>query len=301
MKKNYLKEKAVMSTTKNKLRFVRFLYFFIFYLRKILRLPTQNILINRKGLSWKIDLNEAIDFCLFISGDYEPELIDAYTPLIKDQNYTIIDIGANIGAHTLYFAKLTGAKGRILAIEPTSFAFKKLQTNISHNPKVSKKVEAYQVLLTNPLAQIGVENISSSWNIGEKITSQQRNPFDGGFSKSTEKALKLTLDQFVEKHNLDKIDLIKLDVDGNEIDILKGAKETFKKFQPILLVELSPIHFDNPNQPYTFSDQVTQLKELNYDFHDIFGKKIDLDTDILQRKIPHGTLINIIGKPSKTV
>lgn len=107
----------------------------------------------------------------------------------------------------------------------------------------------------------------------------------------------MTLDEFVELEKLETIDMIKLDVDGNEVDILKGAANTFKKFKPILLVELSPIHFENDKQPYSFNDQIELLKKLNYNFHDIFNKPVVLNTQKLMETIPRGTLINIIGTP----
>lgn len=102
-----IKEKIILSRTKTKLSFVRNLFLLTLLIRKLFRLPTQNINIFRKGIFWTVDLNEAIDYCLFLTGEYEPELTDAYRPLIKNKTMSIIDIGANIGAHTLFFAKFT--------------------------------------------------------------------------------------------------------------------------------------------------------------------------------------------------
>lgn len=268
---NFIKEKIIMSTTKTKLKFVRFLFLFNKVIRSLFGLPMENIFIKRKGLSWEVDLNEAIDFCLYFAGEYEPELIDSYRPIINHKNMTIIDIGANIGAHTLNFANLTASQSKIYAIEPTEFAMEKLK-----------------------------RNISSSWNIEEDITSEARNSFDGGFAKSTTNAKAMTLDEFVLSQGIEQLDLIKLDVDGNEVDILKGSQNTFKRLKPILLVELSPIHFDNKEQPYSFSDQVEELQKLNYEFHDVLGKKIEMNTKKLENWIPKGTLINIIGYPKMT-
>lgn len=292
-----IEEKIIMATTKTKLKIVRFIFLISKAIRKLFGLPLNNIFIKRKDIFWEVDLNEAIDLCLFIAGEYEPELINAYSPLIKNKDMTIIDIGANIGAHTLNFATLTSDHSKIHALEPTTFAFKKLRTNLSHNPQLNSKVMTHQTLLTNASGNIGISDISSSWNIEKDISSTQRNKFDGGFAKSTFDAQKMTLDQFVKENKISKVDLIKLDVDGNEVDILKGAHETFKRFRPILLVELSPIHFSNQEQPYSFSDQVEELKKLDYAFHDVQGKKITMDTELLENWIPYGTLINIIGRP----
>lgn len=291
-------EKIIMATTKTKLKVVRIIFLISKTIRKFLGLPLQNIFIRRKGISWEVDLNEAIDLCLFIAGEYEPELIQAYKPIIEDKDFHIIDIGANIGAHTLNFANLTNKQAKVYAIEPTHFAVNKLKNNLAHNPSLQKKVSIHNVLLTNDSGDIGIQKISSSWDIAQDIQTGERNSFDGGFAQPTDNAIKMTLDQFIKENEITKVDLIKLDVDGNEVDILKGAQETFKRFRPILLVELSPIHFSNKEQPYSFSDQVQELIKLNYTFHDVLGKKITLNAEYLENWIPYGTLVNIIGMPN---
>jgi FkbM family methyltransferase len=292
-----VKEKLIMFPTFDKLRFVQLLAKVLLFLRSLIKLSPTNVRVKRKGIYWSLDLNEAIDFCLYVAGDYEPELIDAYRPIIKDKDMLIIDIGANIGAHTLNFAKYSGKNARIIAIEPTNYAYSKLVNNVHRNDHLKNKVHCYKVLLTNPEHQVGVDKISASWDIQKGLNCLTRNQFDGGFACNIGNAPKRTLDEFIEENNIEQVDMIKLDVDGNEVDILQGARLTFEKFRPILIVELSPIHFDNSSQPHTFAEQVEELKKLEYEFTDIFGKKVELDCEKLLNWIPHGTLVNIIGNP----
>lgn len=291
---SFLERKLVMSKTRHKLGFVRFLYVFISFFRKLIG-KNDHIKVEREGVHWELDLNEAIDFCLYLTGEYEPELVEAYLPLIESRPLTILDIGANIGAHTLTMAKNCPANTKIFAIEPTQYAFGKLVKNLEHNPALNQKVKAERVLLTDGAKQTSLKRVSASWDIRKKISDSTRNEFDGGFECSIKGAKTMSLDEFVEQNQIEQVDLIKLDVDGNEIDVLKGAKATLEKFRPGILVELSPIHFDS--HPYQFDDLVRELKKLDYEFQDVFGEQIELETQKLEKWIPHGTLVNVLGTP----
>ena len=83
---------------------------------------------NRGSYKWELDLKEGIDFSIFIQGCFEPEVIKTYKKHIKEGDI-VIDIGANIGAHTLPIANLLDHEGKIYALEPTKFAYSKLKNN----------------------------------------------------------------------------------------------------------------------------------------------------------------------------
>src|SRR5687767_12418481 len=72
------------------------------------------VIVRRGGLRWKLDLEEGIDFAIFIMGALEPSAVAAYRDLVRP-GATVLDIGANIGAHTLPLAKAVGPTGRVLA------------------------------------------------------------------------------------------------------------------------------------------------------------------------------------------
>src|ERR1019366_6569447 len=74
--------------------------------------------VTRDGLQWHLDLNEGIDFSIYTLGSFEPATVKLYETLIR-QGDIVLDIGANIGAHTLPLARLVGEMGRVIAFEPT--------------------------------------------------------------------------------------------------------------------------------------------------------------------------------------
>src|SRR5713101_4640646 len=100
----------------------------ITFARKTFGLSNQTI-VTRYGVRWNLDLDEAIDFSIFLLGLFERQTVQAYQRLVWPGNI-VLDIGANIGAHTFHLARLVGPNGRVFAFEPTAFAFHKLLANI---------------------------------------------------------------------------------------------------------------------------------------------------------------------------
>ena len=109
-----------------------------------------NINCTRNKINWTLDLNEGIDLSIFIFGKFEYEIIKTVEKLhlVDNSNSSILDIGANIGIHSLQLAnKFKNIK--IYAIEPTDFAFNKLIVNLKNNKYNLKNIFPRQVFLTN--------------------------------------------------------------------------------------------------------------------------------------------------------
>src|SRR4030095_4914874 len=83
----------------------------------------------RDGLRWQLDLCEGIDLALYL-GIFETDSVSVVRRLLEP-GAVVLDIGANIGAHTLPMARRVGPNGKVYAFEPTQFAFQKLQNNIN--------------------------------------------------------------------------------------------------------------------------------------------------------------------------
>ena len=137
--------------------------------------------------------------------------VDGFEPKKGD---TVIDIGAYFGDSAIWWAKEFEAK--VIAFEPLPEVFKELTENLRLN-HVEDKVIAYNVALGS----------------GEKIT--------GGKGKGTMFNY-ADLEQTLETKRLDdfkfeKVDIIKIDVEGFEYEVLKGAVETIKRFHPKLILE----------------------------------------------------------------
>lgn len=197
------------------------------------------------GLTFDLDLGEIIDLSLYLH-EWEPDVTGAIARFTRP-GMTILDIGANIGAHTLSFAKLTGSGGRVVAFEPTNFAFAKLQRNLSLNSFTN--VEPVKIALSDAPAPEQEVNFRASWRTDG---TRKEGPSTVAFER---------LDDWAAKHALSHVDLIKIDVDGNEFPLLAGGRELIARSKPLMLMEVVGPHFDDPNRnPFAL------LRELGYRF-----------------------------------
>jgi len=149
----------------------------------------------------------------------------------------VIDVGANIEAHTLPLAKMVGACGMVFAFEPTIFAFEKLRRNIDLNPNLDKQICASQLFLCQDVSDKVCPEIGASWPLKPSVMVH---PLARFVKNSSNGAKREALDQYVEANAVKRFDLIKLNIDGYELDMLKGAVNTIRRFKPKIMFELAP-------------------------------------------------------------
>jgi FkbM family methyltransferase len=254
---------------------------------------TKIIIVKRFNILWKLDITEGIDFSIYLFGSFERETSIAIKRLVKN-NSIVIDIGANIGAHTLPIARLLNSSGKVFAIEPTSYAYSKLKENIKINKDLKNKIQADQILLINGKNTNKSNQIYSSWPLNNE--AQNKHSIHQGVLMTTEGSSNQTLDNYLIVNKLEKIDLIKIDVDGNEFEVLSGAKKTLKRYKPPLIMELAPEQYEDKSD---FTKVVNLLLNLGYVFYSL-NEKIKFSNDIykLQKSIPKNGSINVIARIS---
>jgi FkbM family methyltransferase len=244
---------------------------------------------KRGGINWDLDLSQGIDFAIFLQGGFEPETIKTYKKHVVPGS-VVLDIGANIGAHALPLASMVGNKGKVIAFEPTDYAYEKLTRNIELNQELKLRITAIQAMLVGSNQDIKPESIPSSWSL-EQNDSSNKHPVHLGEYQSLEKARMLRLDDWCNEKKLDRLDLVKIDVDGYEIDVLKGAVNTLNKYTPIIMMEFMPYIFEE--RGHSFQQLLELLKSLKYHCQIIDGPCVGLDKAILNY-IPTGGSINVI-------
>lgn len=253
---------------------------------------SDTVIVTRKNLRWSLNLKEGIDLAIYLLGGFELRTRSIYTKLIKPGD-VVFDIGSNIGAHTLPFARLVGANGRVFSFEPTSYAFAKQQINISLNPTLGSRIFEHQTMLTatesTPLAEL----IYSSWPL--EAAHDLHNGHQGRLM-GTQGAKVSTLDSFVRNAKINRINLIKLDVDGNEHDVLLGGIKVIETYRPLIIIELAPYVFDD--QPEIFDDNLKLLWSRDYEIFDMGSKnKFPHNPSIVRASIPIGGGINALAAP----
>lgn len=222
-------------TTKQKIALARIIRSLIVIFRGILN-AGDKATVRRGGILWDLDLREGIDFAIFLLGGFEIRTIRLYKKFVKP-GYTIIDIGANIGAHSLPLAQMTGINGRVIAIEPSFYAFQKLKKNIKLNPRLEKIINPIQAFLARSPRKTLPKKTFSSWPL--QRNKKKPHPIHQGVSSKTDGAALTTLDTICQEAGL-KIDFLKIDIDGLESEVLLGGIKTIKQFKPIIMFEYAP-------------------------------------------------------------
>lgn len=244
--------------TKHKLFIARILSQILIPLRRLVGL-TATAIVTRRGARWRLNLREGIDIALYL-GLYELRSAAAMARQVRP-GAIVLDIGANIGAHTLPLARLVGPSGRVVAFEPTDYAFTKLIENVGLNPDLATHIDCRQLMLVaEPVQANGAGAtagaIYSSWPLDDRGALHT---VHGGRLMSTENAGMMRLDDCIRDLDLPRVDFVKIDVDGNEIAVLTGARETLSRFQPVVIMEFTPyLHGEE------FGRLLALLRELGY-------------------------------------
>ncbi len=123
--------------TRNKIQLATAAYKVVSFARRCAG-KDDHVEVKRGGVTWNLDLHEGIDFSIFLLGGFERGTLRLYTQLLgRERCEVVLDIGANIGAHTLPLAQLVVPKGgKVYAFEPTVYAYGKLLENIALNPSI---------------------------------------------------------------------------------------------------------------------------------------------------------------------
>ncbi len=278
-----------MLTTKSKIAIAGLLSRALLLQRRLVGLGPEAQVV-RSGLRWNLDLREGIDLSIYLFGRFEAATVRAYSRILKPGD-TVLDIGANIGAHTLQLARCVGPTGRVVAMEPTEYAFGKLLTLLQNNKPLSDIVTPHQVMLT---AQSNAElapELYSSWPVD--ASSEPRHALHLGAGKTTRGARPVMLDDLVRGDGLQRIDLIKLDVDGWEMDVLHGARQTLRELKPPIVFELAPCTLEE--RGHTGQEMLDELASHGYAFSTLGGSPIS-DLKGLLARIPHGAGHNLIAR-----
>ncbi len=156
-------------------------------------------------------------------GEFSEKEIELFRQLIRPGDI-VLDIGANIGPHTLYFSKAVGQKGIVLAFEPQRIIFQTLCANMALNSVLNVQcfnsaVGEIPGLITVPILDYNVDSNFGGLNLGT--------------SESGEQVPVIPIDSL----NLPRCNFLKIDVEGMEIKVLDGARDTIQKHKPLLYVE----------------------------------------------------------------
>lgn len=280
-----------MLKSKQKIALARLVQAIVMGVRKLVGLGATSR-VKRSGVEWELDLREGIDFSIWLLGSFEPETVRCYQRIVKSGD-VVLDIGANIGAHTLLLAKSVGAQGRVIAFEPTDYAFSKLSKNSSLNPDIASRIQCMQYMLVDSETQDSpTPALYSSWPLKNE---EDLHNLHQGRLMTTSGAKPKTLDSVISSIGLDRVDCIKLDIDGFECGMLRGAREVLTRWHPPIIMELAPYVLEE--QGASLGELIHLLKEYGYALYGLSnGEFLDMDVTKLHHMIPSGASMNVLAR-----
>jgi FkbM family methyltransferase len=167
------------------------------------------------GYTMDLRMNDHIAQRLLLSRGYETEVSTAIFALVRP-GMIVLDIGANIGLHTLHLARRVGSCGQVLAFEPNTIAREELLKNIYMNH--IKNVKVLEIALWE---RDGEEVFYFPEDGMEAMGGLQRNSqFKVAYESKVQTA---RLDTILTQLEVRRIDFIKIDVEGAELRVLRGA------------------------------------------------------------------------------
>jgi len=148
-----------------------------------------------------------------------------------------VDVGANQGYIALHLARGVGSDGRVVAIEPIEPIFQRLQANIEYN-------RAHQVICVQSAAGDCVQTVDMWYNPAESILSSvhHRSSAQAIRVRVQQEPVDSILERLLTSTQLDKLILVKIDVEGYEPMVLKGLQQTLRRSKPLLWMEKAPNH-----------------------------------------------------------
>lgn len=210
---------------------------FLFYIASKLG---KKVVINTKTGPFYIDLT-TYPHSQTIMGNYEIIMQSAFDNNLKQED-VFYDIGANIGFHTLYCANIVGQNGLVYSFEPNIKNIEKLKKNCALNPEFKIVIIDYAISDVD----------------GDSLFDFNKGSEEGRLSNQGDYIVEVRkIDTLLENKEILPPDVIKLDIEGEEENALKGALNTIKKYKPVIICDY--------NDETTFPVVKEFLKPLGYE------------------------------------
>ncbi len=232
----------------------------------------------------KITLYKDSLLCKFIFFSFEEAEI-AFLKKFLSKGNIFFDIGANIGLFSLYAANIVGDEGKVHGFEPTPTTFSRLKENVdlnSYTNVISKNIGLSNLnqTLQFHISTNGYDAWNSFANLNELVNSE------------TIQIPTITLDQYIVDNQIKHIDLMKIDVEGWELNVLKGATKLLTSSDaPTLLVEFTETNAFAAG--YYCGELFDYVQSFGYKWYSYDVKTNSLQPQIKKLHYPYENLIAI--------
>jgi FkbM family methyltransferase len=221
-----------------------------------------NLFITRPGLP--------LGWHVAFFGSYEPELRDIMRAVLPNAGVAI-DVGANVGWHTLLMARQVGPQGRVIAIEPNPSTCEQLRQNVRLNKLRQVEIGPYAVADSERMVDFYGLSADDPGSASSHIVSDS--------TARTSRVNCRTLDAIASEHQLERIDLLKIDVEGFEWPVLQGGERTIANFRPYILFEFDSAYAGRGGgTPRQFEDFFRQHGYSLFSVGRNWAKRVEIST-----------------------
>ena len=271
----------------NSTRFKIRIAHYIFLLLKWIRVDTHRI-VRRQGVNFELDLGEGIDLSIFLFGYFQTHITKKSSFFKLPKDAIIFDVGANFGSISLPLA-YKYPQSTVFSFEPSNYAFAKLLRNIELNNNLRDRIKPIHTFLSSNGSYSDELTSYSSWRVD--TLEGTRHPVHLGTIKESIK-MSTTIDNYIQANNIGRLDFLKIDTEGYELEILEGAINSIKKYKPVIIFELSQHLLKEKS--HSFDEYEKLLAPSGYRFIDAKSGRIATKSNI-NSIIPQNGSIDIIA------
>jgi FkbM family methyltransferase len=207
-----------------------------------------NFSVANQGQLIEGSMGSLIERQSYLFGGYERDQIGLFLSAVpKDRRGTILDIGANVGTHSLRFSQ---AFERVLSFEPSPLVIDRLRRNVALNPDAT--IHIHNVGLGDAPGEFDLfAPAGANQGLGTFLTDEQ---YDRPLEKVGVSRIEIG-DDYIAVHAPGRIDAIKCDVQGFEVQVFRGLQQTVARDRPILWIEIG-------SGAHTVADEIAALLPL---------------------------------------
>jgi FkbM family methyltransferase len=201
------------------------------------------------GYVFPVDRGTLIGWSVHFFGAYEPEVRTEIRRHLK-AGAIAIDVGANVGWHTLLMAARAGSTGRVYAFEPNDSTRRRLVSAVEANNFMQVTVDRRAVADRLGASGFQAPLAGHVWDGTGRLTAgpaqdslEGREREEGQERRERQTTTEcITLDAFVTERHIDRVAFVKIDVEGWELSVLRGARHVLTALRPVVVFEYDPAY-----------------------------------------------------------
>lgn len=241
-----------------------------------------SIIPNDKGISRE----------LAVFGKHEPLHTELLSKELKE-GMVCLDVGSNIGYYAILESRLVGIKGKVIALEPSPENFRYLKKNMKLQKFSNMEIHNVACGDQNGITQFSVSD-KSNWsrvadeNVSVGVQDQVTQIIEVQIKK---------IDSILKGKFLERVDLIRMDVEGYEYNVYKGMSETISKFKPIIIIEFHKYLLGKEKS----KEFLYELKDKGYEIKYYIREELDFPMVGRLKDVQRITIDDLITKLEKNL